>query len=487
MRKFDLTAPQITNADLRHRIKRWFFPPALGLVFAGCALTSPAQADQSKDAEIDALKDEIASLRALVESLIAADDRIAVSESEDEVIILSPAPDQGAAPLEPSVASETGILTSRQPLGRVPDDALVTRGTFERSISVPGTNSGAFRVGGNVIVNANFDPDNFGFQDISFQPTIPLNGTSEDDQQQTRIHTRLSRVNFDYRQDSELGEFRTFVEFDFFGDGDELVNDYDLRLRHAVAELGNWKFGQFWSGFMDVFSQPETADAGGPIGLPSKRNPGIFYVSEEQSVTSWGFGIENPEADIAGRIDLQRSEAMPNLVGFGKIQDDWGYVRLAAMALQMRSQEEDLYTGGFNLSGRLNTPLWAEQDNLAFSLQYGEGFAHFYSSFAVDLDGIIRDDGDIEATEILGGFAAYQHWWAPRLRSTFAASYFDFDLPDGFDPFAYAGGERYTVNLVWTPTDGVTLGGELNYEEIETFDGSMGDGTRLEFVARFDF
>lgn len=463
---------------------------SLTLVACGSVLfNDSAIAQASSEDDIDALREEVETLRALVEQLMV--DREEIMEDADVIVLRTPSNGESITTVDIDTVqndSESGgLLSSRQPLGRFPDDAIVTRGNFDRSISVPGSGGGAFRLGGNVIVNANFDADNLGFQDISFQPTIPLNGSSEDDQQQSRIHTRLSRLNFDYRQDTELGEFRTFLEFDFFGDGNELVNDYDLRLRHAAAELGNWKFGQFWSGFMDVFSQPETADPGGPIGLPSKRNPGIFYVNGERSATSWGIGIENPEADLAGRTDLRRSEALPNLVGFAKVQRDWGYVRLAAMALQMRSQEEDLYTGALNLSGRLNTPWWNERDNLAFSMQYGEGFAHFYSSFAVDLDGIIRDDGDLEATEILGGFAAYQHWWTPRVRSSFVASFFDFDLPEGMDPFAYAGGERYTANLAWTPVDGVTLASELNFEEIETFNGTLGDGTRIELVARFDF
>ncbi|MEM6633544.1 MAG: DcaP family trimeric outer membrane transporter, partial [Bacteroidota bacterium] len=283
---------------------------------------------------------------------------------------------------------------SRQPIGRFPDDAIVTRGSFDRSISIQGTD-GAFRVGGNVIVTANYDFDNLGFQQISFQPTIPLDGTSEDEEDQFAAHVRLSRVNFDYRSPTQLGEFRVFIEFDFYGDGPggELVNNYTLSLRHAVAELGNWKFGQFWSGFMDVFSQPETADPGGPLGLPSKRNPGIYYVNGEQKATSFGLGIENPTADLNGRIDLQRSESMPSFVGFVKIKHKWGYFRIAGMTLQQRSTAEDLVTGGAHLSGRFNLPFIHQQDNLAFAFQAGEGFTHYYTSFAVRLDGLIRDDG----------------------------------------------------------------------------------------------
>lgn len=377
---------------------------------------------------------------------------------------------------------------SRQPLGRFPDDAVVTRGSFDRSITVPGT-KGAFRVGGNVIVNTNYDFDNLGFQDISFQSTIPLDGTSEDGENQFRTHVRFSKVNFDYRSPTRLGEFRVFLEFDFFNPAQngEFVNDYGLRLRHAVAELGNWKFGQFWSGFMDVFSQPETADPGGPLGLPSKRNPGIFYVKGERSANAFGFGIENPTTDLSGETDLQRSESLPSFVGFYKISGTWGYARLAAMSVQQRSTEDDLITGAMHLSGRLNLPFIKEHDNIAYGFQFGEGFVHYYSSFVVDLDGIIRADGEIESTTVLGGFVAYQHWWSERTRSTFNASFLDLDLPSGFNPLAYSYGYRFSGNVVITPIRDFTIGAELNYDTIETFDGSQGEGLRLEIVTRFDF
>ncbi|MEM1337213.1 MAG: DcaP family trimeric outer membrane transporter [Bacteroidota bacterium] len=377
---------------------------------------------------------------------------------------------------------------SRQPLGRFPDDAVVTRGSFDRSITVPGT-KGAFRVGGNVIVNTNYDFDNLGFQDISFQSTIPLDGTSEDGENQFRTHVRFSKVNFDYRSPTRLGEFRVFIEFDFFNPAQngEFVNDYGLRLRHATAELGNWKFGQFWSGFMDVFSQPETADPGGPLGLPSKRNPGIFYVKGERSANAFGFGIENPTTDLSGETDLQRSESLPSFVGFYKISGTWGYARLAAMSVQQRSTEDDLITGAMHLSGRLNLPSINEHDNIAYGFQFGEGFVHYYSSFVVDLDGIIRADGEIESTRVLGGFVAYQHWWSERTRSTFNASFLDLDLPSGFNPLAYSNGYRFSGNVVITPIRDFTIGAELNYDTIETFDGSQGEGLRLEIVTRFDF
>lgn len=320
--------------------------------------------------------------------------RITISKNRGAVILFSVTLLVMLMMAAPSYAQTEEVMeadttrASRQPIGRFPDDAIVTRGSFDRSISIKGT-PGALRVGGGVTVNANYDFDNMGFQQISFQPFIPLDETSEDGEDQFAIHARLTRINFDVRTPTALGEARVFVEVDFFGaTRNELMNDYTLRLRHAVAEIDNWKFGNFWSGFMDVFAQPEVADPGGPLALPSKRNPGIYYVHGERSPNSFGLGIENPTADLAGRLDLQRSEAMPSILAFAKFQRKWGYVRIAGMTLQQRSKSTDNVTGSINITGRLNLPFLNERDNLAFGFQAGEGFAHYYSSFAVGLDGL---------------------------------------------------------------------------------------------------
>ncbi|MEO1282354.1 MAG: DcaP family trimeric outer membrane transporter [Pseudomonadota bacterium] len=379
------------------------------------------------------------------------------------------------------------ILTSRQPIGRFPDDAFVTAGTFDRSISVPGT-SGSFRIGGSVQFNANYDPDNLGFQFISTPPTIPLDGDFDDGSDQFLAHARFSRVNFDFRAPTRFGQFRTFVEFDFFGDGDEFTNDFDLRLRHAAAELGPLKIGQFWSGFTDIFSLPETADPGGPLAAPALRQPGIYYVKGPLDGTNWGIGIENPAADLGGNTDLQASESIPTIVGFTRLNRNWGYVRFSAIGLQLRSDTDSDFTGGAQITGRVYTPFTGSSlNNIAFGGVYGAGFTHFYSSFVGDLGGIIAEDGEVDPTEIRGAYLGYQHFWTDRWRSTVTASFFDLDQPLGADPLSFDNAERFSLNLFYTPIDGATFGLEGIYNNIETFDGSEGEGVRIEFVGRFDF
>ena len=411
-----------------------------------------------RESEISALRQEIRELRAMIDD----------SEGQD------------------SSNNESRFLSSRQPIGRYRDDAFVSAGDFSGSVKVPGT-AGSFRIGGAVLVNANFDFDNQGFQQIGVPPSIPLDGDSEDGEQQAAIHARFSQFNFDYRAPTDYGDLRVFLEFDMFGDGDEFTNDYDVRLRHAGVEFGNWRFGQYHSGFIDVFALPESADPESPLATPVLRQPGIYYMRGGHEGSNFGVGIENPAFDFSGNASLLRSESMPNFVAFARLQRDWGYIRLAGLAMQMRSKVEDVYTGGGHLSGRLNTPLIGEKDNIAFGIQAGNGFVHYYSSFVGGLDGVIADDGSIETTGILGAYLGYQHWWSDRWRSTFMASFFELDSPALADPLSYSGGERYTANLFWTPIEGVSYGVEYNWNSIETANGSKGDGSRIECVAAFVF
>ena len=487
----------------------------ISLMLASAASITTASA-QSQDDEVTALRKEVAELRAVVEALLKANaekaddaERLSVQQTQQPETIDTVGTLDPAAPVNtidtvatlPSASStpETdektrdaddpskSILTSRQPIGRFPDDAYVTSGNFDRSVSVPGT-PGSFRIGGSIQVNANYDIDNQGFQFIGTPPTIPLDGDVDDGSEQFLIHTRLTRVNFDYRAPTELGEFRTFVEFDFFGDGDEFTNDFDLRLRHAYAEIGPWKFGQSWSGFTDVFALPETADPGGPLAAPALRQPGFYYVKGPIDGSNWGIGIENPAADLGGNTDLTASESIPTVVGFKRISGDWGYVRFSGIGLQLKSDFDSNFTGGAQITGRLYTPfIGSDLNNITFGWVYGAGFTHYYSSFVGDLGGIIAEDGEVDATDIRGAYLGYQHFWTDRWRSTVTASFFDLDQAAGAELESFDNSERFSLNLFYTPIDGATFGLEGIYNNIETFDGSEGEGVRIEFVGRFDF
>ncbi len=439
-------------------------------------LGTPAFASGEQD--IEELKRRLDALTQVVEAQAA------------EIAELKEGADQTAQATTAVVDPTTIDTGPREPLGQFPDAAIVTAGDFEGSITIPSTNA-SMRIGGFIRAEGNYDLDNAGFQDTVSPRRIPLDGTVEDGTNQSRFHVRNSRLNLDYRRpNTAFGDIRAFVEFDLFGGGAEFINNYEVRMRHAAAQIGNVYVGQWWSYFVDIAAAPEGADYGGPMGQPVARNPGIRYATNfgEENEWRWGIGIENPAGDLTDPNDLFVSDSLPNVAGFIQLTKPWGRLRLAGLGLQLDSESDEVFAGGVNLSGRINLPALGSRDNLAFAVQSGAGFTHYYSTFSsVGLEGVIDANGEIETTDILGGYLAYQHWWTESIRSTIQASAFRFDLPTGSLADSFEEGERYAANVYWSPAEDVTFGVEYIHATQTTFDGREGDGDRIHAIARFDF
>lgn len=389
----------------------------------------------------------------------------------------------------PDFDPDVRLDDSIRPSGRFPDAAVITAGDFDGAIKLPDSQA-SVKLGGFVRLEGVYDFDSLGFQDAVNHRRIPLDGSPQDGERQSRFHVRNSRFNIDYRRPVEEGHIRAFLEFDFFGGGDEFINNYEVRIRHVAANIGDVYLGQWWSQFTDIAASPETVDFGPPLGQPVLRNPGIRWASDLDSEGAWrvGLGIENPAGDLTDPQDRFASDSVPNFTGFVETNRDWGRARLAVLALQLDSDTDSQLTGGFNLTGRVQTPWFGDRDNVVFGLSGGEGFTHYYSVFAgAGLEGVIDSAGRVSATGILGGYIGYQHWWSESWRSTLVASALELDAPEGSLGGAFDRGERYRINLVWTPRMDVTLGIEYSYAAQKTFDARTGQGSRLNAVARIDF
>ncbi|MEM1416830.1 MAG: DcaP family trimeric outer membrane transporter, partial [Myxococcota bacterium] len=221
-----------------------------------------APPDTELSAEVEALRERVAQqeseLAALREALLPADDEPPASdESFDE-----------------QDGGDEGRPSTRQPIGRFPDDSVVLPGDFERSVGIPGTDL-SFRIGGLVRLELAFDPDSLGPAAVVSNVGIPLDGSDEDGEQQIDFSARDSRINFDIRHATDHTTVRAFIAADFFGTGTEFLSGYGFRLRHAVAQLGPLVVGQWWSAFVDTRTLPENSALGGPLAAPTARQPSV--------------------------------------------------------------------------------------------------------------------------------------------------------------------------------------------------------------------
>lgn len=371
----------------------------------------PAKAEDLGET-IRTLKSEVARLNARIEELErrytrdrqARPGRPGSARKETPTAAVTSA-EPRAARAKPSTATIPGIDTRVQIGGRVKLDVIYN----STSVGRPGgTNLG----------------------DITLLPSAtPVGGSGEDDQ--ITLSARESRFWLTSHTPTDYGELSTNLEFDLLAaqsSGAERVgNSHTPRLRHAYGVLGKLLLGQAWTTFMNVGSFPELNDSGGPAGIIDVRQPQIRW-TEPFSWGEWQIALEEPETtltDPAGNRVTPDDDRLPDLVSKLLFEDGWGQFSLAGMLRQIRSDgavvagRSDAVLGvALSLGGRLRT---FEQGNLRFNFNYGNALGR-YVGLNVFNEGSIDGQGDIELSEVVGGFIAYQHWWDPRLRSTLSYS-----------------------------------------------------------------
>jgi hypothetical protein len=132
---------------------------------------------------------------------------------------------------------------------------------------------------------------------------------------------RQSKLGFETRTPTPLGEARTLMEFDWAGSStfvpggaDPLSSSDNLvpRLKYAYGTLGGFLAGQATSNFSDPDANAEALDFGGNAGEPGHvRIPQVRYTVP----VPFGFGgsfsvsAETPETDIYTANGLEASDA----------------------------------------------------------------------------------------------------------------------------------------------------------------------------------
>ncbi|MEO0323768.1 MAG: DcaP family trimeric outer membrane transporter [Myxococcota bacterium] len=476
--------------------------PALALMLLALSSARPVRAQGGDDVpdpapEAEAEGDVDVDVGADIEALRA---RLAQQEAELAALrqALFPDPEGDAAeeadpeaPGEEGTSDEGGVLSTRQPIGRFPDDSIVRSGDFDRSIKVPSTDL-SFRIGGLVRLELAFDADHLGPAAVVSNVAIPLDGSEPDGDQQIDFSARDSRINFDFRHTTDYTNFRAFIEADFFGTGTEALSGYGFRLRHAVAQLGPLVVGQWWSAFADTRSFPENSALGGPLAAPAARQPSLRLTDVFGAEDRWRLvlSIENPVLDLSDDNERARDEErVPDVLAAVAMDYPLVRLRVALLGRVLESRDDRSVAGGMNLSGRLQLPFLSKHgDNLAFQAQVGTGIGRYYVGLAgTGADGVIAADGSVNPMRTFGGYLALQHWWTERLRSTATVSYQRFDPVDAsvLVPLRHAG--YYAINLFWTPTEGATFGVDAIYATRRTSQGDFGAGLRIHSSARFDF
>jgi hypothetical protein len=355
-------------------------------------------------------------------------------------------------------------------------------------------------MGGRLKIDTIYNYDSVGGRrtskaDLAFTPgSIPIlnNGKNE-----LNANLRESRLWATLNLPLAEKKLSTYIEFDFFNSrrdssGRSHVGN-DARMRHLYLSFNNFTIGKTYTTLVNMSSYPEINDANGPPGVLNIRQELIRYNKN----LSWGeifLAVEKPESTFTsatGNSFQVNDDQIPEFIGKVQFSKLWGNWSLATMLREINadgkminSQSDKKWGGAISAAGRILLP---KQDNLRFTLSYGNALARYVSFNAFD-DATIDNTGSINLTEIISGYLAYQHWWTRTLRSSFVVgtAYANQDtskVPTTVDKLFVS----THVNLVWSPGFKSTVGLEWlhGYRQLEN--GKNGQLNRLQLSAIYKF
>ena len=263
-----------------------------------------------------------------------------------------------------------------------------------------------------------------------------------------------ARVNFDARSETEWGTLRSYIRLQATWNG---VGDGPVSVDQAFIQLGGLRMGYTESAWAETVN--------GISSYGSHSWNGLYYGYQQRALIQYNFGADT---GLFGTISLEDDALdgegyMPDVVGLLGYQQSWGAV-WARIGFDENTLDGDSGWAG-SIGTQINIPnltgssfrligYYADSDNT-----YGAGSS--FTDYATN--------GNSEWSVL----ASYYQQFTPTFGASVGAQYFsDFytagtDLSTGLDGF---GAE---VSLVWVPVTNFEVRTEINYDKIETLDGSV--------------
>ena len=298
---------------------------------------------------------------------------------------------------------------------------------------------------------------------------------------------RESRFRFVSSTDLGNGEKITgLFELDFqtTTEGNEAVsNSFAPRLRHALIKYGNWSVGQTWSTFMNLGALAESVDfVGVSDGVPFVRQTQVRYSSN-----GFEFALENPETFAGGVND---DNTVPDMVAAYTTKGDWGHVKVAGLLRQLRaydpaSDSSTSDTGaGIAVSGKIQLD---GGNNIVWGINAGSGIGRYIGLASAQDAYFNPTNGDLEAIDTLGYYAAYRHAWDETSRTTVMFAAHDIDVTSAMAQTTTESVYSTRINYIWSPVKPISVGIEYAYAKRELANGADGDLNRIQAMAKYVF
>ena len=404
---------------------------------------------------------------------------------------------------------------SQQQVAASPVQAVVG-GDKPRTYKLPGTDT-SLQFGGYVKGDLIYDVksqngDSFAVSGIPLDGVVSGTGataTRPDEQEgHVRFHARQSRVWFKSWTPTDLGEVRTHIEGDFFGDGgnETFSNSTTFRLRHAYGTLGGLLIGQTWTNFMSLHAYPETIDFFGPTGMPFARQGQIRYTFTPSPGLAVSVSAENPETD--GRVDGSATafvdesrggiafDEYPDFTAAVKYSGEMFTVSAAAVGRFLTidnglggAADVDEEEFGWGLRASASADLVGGRLNVVANVHGGDGIGRYMLTSGRAL--VLEADGDIETVTQWGTTVGAGWKWTDFLRSSIGWGHVEIDDDDLAVSTLPEQQDTVHLNLIWAPVPRVWIGIEGIYGRIKVDDNPAGDDDndqfRIQIGSRFNF
>ena len=441
------------------------------LLLASAAAAQPPAPARESAAASQAQSAEIAELRKLLaeqqEQIDAQRKELEALEQrlEDTQAVALEASNQLAAieATVPTTASiEERLAQIEEATQRIPDlpAEVVSAGDFPGSLRVPGTDV-AIKHGGQVRLTTVHTLEALGTDDRFVTSSIPVPSDQiAGDQARTNYSARPSRFNLDVRSPTPVTPMRTFIEADFFGEGNT------ARLRHAFIQTNRVLAGQTWSTFSDREAEPRGIDFEGLNAISMVRQPLLRYTRAIREQLSLALALENPAPDLTGAEGVN---VTPDFVARFRwepkknrqlLLTSTEHVQAALLVRTLRGEPTDdpgttLSTGGvgLNVSG-VSVPRWDSDDRVKFAANYGWGIGRYITDLGTlgGQDAVFDPiDDELRALPVTSAYLAYERLWRPKWLSTFTYGLVDVANLDIQPDDSLHRTHRATLNLIWTP------------------------------------
>lgn len=314
------------------------------------------------------------------------------------------------------------------------------------------------------------------FFDVSKIPTDGSQGQS------THLHAKETRLFWDVRTPSKVGELRAYAEGDFYG------TNGAFRLRHAFVEIGGkWLAGQWWSNFMDENIIPNTLDFEKPAAYAFKRDAMLRYKHALSEHAYFAVAVEEPSTNAQTPAQPGKFESpLPDITARYRLTKKWGHLQLSAFTAKLVYRFTDntkdavtLY--GANLSGQVNFN--ESRNKIIYQAVYGQGVGRYRGGLSAGLD----DQGNLQALPEGGLTLGLEHQWNAAFSSLLVYNTGFVNNSDGQPGNALKRADYAAANLVWHFAENAFAGVEYLWGLRRDFDDEEGTANRLQLSVRYSF